>query len=208
MNPPGCSNMLLTRRQATLGLLAAGTALVLSPAGAQQAAESQAGFYAVEIVVVRGTGGTAGEDLAVAPRNLSQDNDATAAGTARSARLGEVLPASRRKLADVAGRLNASSGHRVIAHAAWTQTAGAWNAGSGLTAEQLGLSAAGLTGVVQLERGQYLHLGFNLSYAPAAGARYTLAEMRRIRVGERNYYDHPAYGIVAVVTPLTGAEAR
>ena len=159
-------------------------------------------------MVFRGSGGAAGEDLAVAPRNLSQDNDAATVGTARSARLGELLSASRYKLADVVGRLNAGGGHRVIAHAAWTQTASAWNVGGGLTTEQLGLSAAGLSGVVQLERGQYLHLGFNLSYAPAAGVRYTLAEMRRIRVGERNYYDHPAYGILAVVTPLSSAEPR
>ena len=208
MNASGGSHTLITRRQATLGLLATGSALVLAPASAQQAAESQAGFYTVELVVFRGGGAAAGEDLAAAPRNLSQDNDAAAAGTARSARLGELLPASRRKLTDAAGRLTASGGHRVIAQAAWTQTAGAWNAGGGLTTEQLGLSAAGLAGVVQLERGQYLHLGFNLSYAPAAGVRYTLAEMRRIRVGERNYYDHPAYGILAVVTPLSSAEPR
>jgi hypothetical protein len=115
-------------------------------------------------------------------------------------KLGEVLPASRHKLNDVVARLNANGGHKVLAHVAWTQTAGSWNSSGGISAEQLGLTAAGFSGLVQLERGLYLHLGFNLQYS-AGNARYALSELRRVKFAERNYYDHPALGIVAVVTP-------
>jgi hypothetical protein len=197
----------MTRRQAATGLVAAVAATLCLPAHAQQASDAPRGanLYPVEVVIFRGAGAAAGEDLAAAARNLTQDSDSAAAETARSARLGELLPSTRYKLSDAAARLNAS-GRKVIAHIAWTQSASAWNSGSGLSAEQLGLAASGISGLVQLERGTYLHLGFNLVYAPAGGARYALNEMRRVKFAERNYFDHPAIGIIALVTP--GGDGR
>jgi hypothetical protein len=55
---------------------------------------------------------------------------------------------------------------------------------------------------VRLERGQYLHLGFNLSWAAAGGTHYTLAQMRRVKPGDRQYYDHPAFAAIAQITVL------
>ena len=198
---------MLSRRQAAAGLLAL-TAQTLLPARAQTTGDAPpagVNLYAVELVFFHGGGGAAGEDLAVAARNLTADQDSAAADASRSARFAEILPASRHKLGDAASRLNAS-GHKVIAHLAWAQTASAWNSGSGVSAEQLGLAASGFSGQVQLERGTYLHLGLNLVYAPAGGARYALNEMRRVRLGERNYFDHPAVGVIALVT--AGTDSR
>jgi len=192
------------RRALVTGLLALSVAGLARPAGAQQATEAAAsgsGLYTVEIVIFRGGGGSAGEDLAAASGGTADDSDSAAATAARSARLGEILPATKHRLGDVVSRLNASGSHKVLAHVAWSQTASAWNSGSGLSADQLGLGAAGFTGLVQLERGTYLHLGFNLTYAAAGGARYALSEMRRVKFAERNYYDHPALGVIALVTP-------
>jgi hypothetical protein len=198
---------LLDRRRVTTALLAA-AATPLLRAQSPPAAEIPAGanLYTIELLLFRGGGGAAGEDLAAVAGNLSLDTDSAAATTPRSARLGEILPASRYKLGDAAVRLNASGNHKVIAHVAWTQTASAWSSGSGLTAEQLGLAASGLSGLVQLERGTYLHLGFSLTWAPTGGGHYALNEMRRVRFADRNYYDHPAFGIIALVSP--GGEAR
>jgi hypothetical protein len=192
------------RRALVSGLLALAVAGLPRQAAAQQAAEAPAsgsGLYTVEIVIFRGGGGSAGEDLATTTGTAGEDSDSAAASAARSARLGEILPASKHRLGDVAARLNASGAHKVLAHVAWSQTASAWNSGGGLTAEQLGLNAAGFSGLVQLERGTYLHLGFNLAYTTAGGARYALAQMRRVKFAERNFYDHPALGIIALVTP-------
>jgi hypothetical protein len=183
------------RRGFTLAL--AGAAASTLPALRALAADAS-GLYTIEIVIFRNGGAAAGEDLAAAAaRNAGADNDSGGSG---SMKLGELLPASRHKLNDVVGRLNASGGHKVLAHVAWTQTAGSWNSQGGIGADQLGLSAAGFTGAVQLERGLYLHLGFNLQYN-AGATKYALSELRRVKFNERNYYDHPALGIVAVVTP-------
>jgi hypothetical protein len=64
----------------------------------------------------------------------------------------------------------------------------------------------GLSGLVYLERGTYLHLGLSLRYAGASGgAGYALNETRRVKFYEKNYYDHPAFGVIALVTPAQGA---
>jgi len=41
----------------------------------------------------------------------------------------------------------------------------------------------------------------NLRYTPEGGAALQMSEIRRIRFNEKNYYDHPGLGVVAVITP-------
>lgn len=184
------------RRRLALALGALAVAGV--PVGHAAEGAGKDGLYTIEIVIFRNGGAAAGEDLgASGGRSASGDSDS--GGGSGSMKLGELLPASRHRLGDVARRLASGGGHKVLAHAAWTQTAGSWNSAGGISAEQLGLSTAGFSGTVQLERGLYLHLGFNLRYS-AGGAHYALSELRRVKFNERNYYDHPALGIVAIVT--------
>jgi len=133
-----------------------------------------------------------------------------ASGAIYGWRLLQRLPASSFQLNDAESKLKSSGLYVPVAHLAWTQTASAWGKRSGLSVDQLGLDVAGLSGSVSLERGQYLHLGFALSYAPASppanagaapGTVFTLNENRRVKFYERNYYDHPAFGVIALVTP-------
>jgi hypothetical protein len=37
---------------------------------------------------------------------------------------------------------------------------------------------------------------------------FTLSESRRVKKFERNYYDHPAFGVIALVTPANSAGGR
>jgi hypothetical protein len=78
---------------------------------------------------------------------------------------------------------------------------------------KLGIDVPGLTGNVFLERGQFLHLGMTLSYAvpnpPAAlqalpGTVFTINESRRVKFYESTYFDHPAFGVIAMVAPAQG----
>jgi len=202
----------LARRQLGLALLTGAAGALLparsawSQAGAARTAPAAASLYTLEMIVFRNSGSAAGEDTTAASNELLQDSDTGGNDGARSARFGELLPATRRRMSDVAARLNAAGGHKVIGHVVWTQTASAWNTGSSISVEQLGLNGTGLTGVVRLERGSYLHLGFNLVFAPTATTRYTLAQIRRIKLNERQYFDHPALGIIAQVAPRGSEE--
>ena len=66
------------------------------------------------------------------------------------------------------------------------------------------------------DHGQFLHLGLSLSWTmesppdglgAAPGTQFTLNETRRVRFYERNYYDHPAFGVITLVTPAQGPRA-
>jgi len=124
-----------------------------------------------------------------------------------------LLPPAQFQLAEIENKLRSSGVYVPLAHVAWSQTASAWGTRAGFALQKLGVDVPGLTGTVFLERGQFLHLGMALSYAPAdppaglgagPGTTFTMNQSRRIRFYERNYYDHPAFGVIALVTPAQG----
>ena len=93
---------------------------------------------------------------------------------------------------------------------AWQQTASSWGSRAGFPIAKLAGNVPGLSGFIFLESGDYLHLGMTLSYQtsnPPAGLQappgtvFTLSESRRVKWDQLNYYDHPAFGVVALVTP-------
>lgn len=168
---------------------------------AQQAAATPSS-YNVEIIVFKNNGG-GGEDWSApgarAPLGGPGKEDGEA-GAAQVGRLVAILPPAQFQLAADEGRLR-SAGYPILAHLAWTQTASSWGSRAGFTLARLG-SAAGVAGMVYLERGSYLHLGMDLRYGS-----YQISEMRRVKFYEKNYYDHPGFGVIALLTPTQGARA-
>ena len=66
------------------------------------------------------------------------------------------------------------------------------------------------------KRRHYLHLGMALNYrrrarrrsrGRARHARSYLSESRRVQVRRVNYFDHPAFGVIALVTPVSDGRA-
>jgi len=143
------------------------------------------------------------------------DSDAPAtSSTPASVHFVRSLSPSEYQLNDIEARLRSSSAYAPVAHLAWAQTAGLWGTHSSLPLPRVGLEGTGLSGTVTLERGTFLHLGLVLSYAldspppglgAAPGTVFTINDSHRVRFYERNYFDHPAFGVIALVTP---AQAR
>ena len=197
--------------------LAAGVlaALVTVLPAASQETSGSANVYNIEIVVFRATQALGGAENWNVQGARSYDAGDEAANSSRN--VGHfigALPASRFQLTDVENKLRSSGVYVPVAHVAWSQTASDWGTRAGFTVQKVGISEAGLTGTVFLERGMYLHLGVALSYAPAnppaglgagPGTTFNMTESRRIRFYERNYYDHPGFGVIALVTPAQGA---
>jgi hypothetical protein len=167
---------MISRRSTLLPLLA--LALLPLPALPQ----SQPARYEIEVLIFR-NGELSTHLLTPAAPDASMQGE----------------PVAPKRLLDAATRLRAAKGFSVLAHGAWTQAPAAWNSRRGVVADQIGLSAAGLSGTVILERGQYLHLGFDLRYREG-DREVTLNEVRRVRVNERNYFDHAGVGVIAIVT--------
>jgi hypothetical protein len=168
--------------------------------------------YYIEIVIFRALVALGSpEDWAAETGMAPTVTGGEAASGSNVGRLLELVPPSQYRLRPVAAILRGSRDYHVVAHAAWEQTASDWGTNAGFTLQQLGIDVPGLTGEVYFERGAFLHLGMTLDYAiahppaglgAAPGTTFVLNEMRRVRFYQRNYYDNPAFGVIALVLPV------
>ncbi len=198
------------RQVARVGVLALALAFSARPALAQAAAGAQPSYNVEMIVFVATSGPAQREDWTAGGNRLARgaDSGEGASGGAQVGRFGGLLPAGQRQLGDLQAKLAASGAWRPVAHVAWSQTASSWGSRAGFTLQQLGVRVPGLSGTVFLERGTFLHLGMSLKYAAGDGrAAYDLTEIRRVKFYDKNYYDHPAFGVIALVTPANGGRA-
>ncbi len=180
----------IAQRLALLGL-------ALALAAPLPAANGAPGAYQVEVLIFRAVAESVGEDLSAPAegRGFRGQNETGAAPP----EIVRALDAAQMQLGSVATKLRASGEWTVLAHAAWVQTATDWPQHLGLTLAQLGINAEGLRGTIYLEHGQYLHLGFDLQLGSEPA--WSLRELRRIRYNEKNYFDHPGFGVIAIVSP-------
>jgi hypothetical protein len=220
----GASSREFARRIVRIALLiAAGLtcAIALSASAAEPARPTEP-LYTVELVILRPVVplGVA-EDWAIetnhasAPSEAEEDAAATSTGGGRLAV--RTLSTAQYRLAGVDATLARSRGYELIRHVGWTQAATPRGAGLAVELADMGPEGEPLRGTVALERGRYLHLRLDLAYTPAAPPRSLLAEgagsgpvtfklrqNRRVKAFERHYFDHPAFGVIAMVSPVGG----
>jgi Peptidoglycan-binding protein, CsiV len=180
--------------------------------------ESAGAVYNVEIIVFRATAASQGgaENWSEEAGARSIAGDESASGSLQVGRFVALLPPAAYQLNELESRLRGSGAYLPVAHVAWSQTASAWGTRAGFPVNRLGIDVPGLSGSVYLEHGQFLHLGMSLNWTmenppdglgAGPGTQFTLNETRRVRFYERNYYDHPAFGVIAMVTPAQGPRA-
>ena len=172
--------------------------------------------YHIEIIVFRANSAQGGAEnwSTEGSVNTTVGEESSSADSSQVGHFISALSSTQFQLNDLETKLRSSGAYVPVAHVAWAQTASAWGTRAGFPVQKLGVDVPGLNGTVYLERGQYLHLGMALSYAIASppaglgagpGTAFTLNENRRVKFYERNYYDHPAFGVIALVTPAQGA---
>jgi hypothetical protein len=198
-------------RSLAAALLLALAVVGVSPQPAEaQTAPSQR-VYNVEIIVFRNMSGAGGpEDWSVKPVARGADKpDAPVIG-----KFVQSIAAAQFQLNDVARKLQNTSNYQPIAHFAWQQTASSWGSRAGFTVAKLAGAVPGLSGNIYLESGDLLHLGMSLSYqtsnppeslAAAPGTVFNMNESQRVKVDKLSYFDHPAFGVIALVTPANRA---
>jgi len=205
--------------QTTRHLRIAFTVLALAVIGAplpyaqaQTPAGPQPRVYTVELIVFRNLSGTGGaEDWSAKAVPRGPDSLPTPLVTGRFV---QSIPAAQFQLNDVAAKLQNTTNYQPIAHFAWQQTASSWGSRAGFTVAKLAGPVPGLTGTIYLESGDYLHLGMSLNYQTSnppdglgatPGTVFNLNESRRIKWRILSYFDHPAFGVIALVTPANAA---
>jgi hypothetical protein len=122
---------------------------------------------------------------------------ATRGGTPQVMR---VLPPATIKLERTEGDLRSSGAWRPMAHAAWIQTAANWGTHIGIALADLGINVRAERHGVSGTRADLSASGLGLSLNGAA--TYSINEMRSVKYNERQYFDHPAFGVIAVVSPI------
>ena len=197
-----------------LGALAPSLAEEPAPAAAPPPGPGNT-VYNIEIIVFRATSALGGpEDWSAEAGARNIAGEESASSTAQVGHFVAALPSSAWQLGELENRLRASGLYVLVAHTGWSQTASSWGTRAGFTVQKLGIEVPGLSGSIFLERGQWLHLGMALTYTMAAppqglGAApdtpFIINESRRVRFYERNYFDHPAFGVIAMVSPAQGA---
>lgn len=120
------------------------------------------------------------------------------------------------RLSGLESGLQRSRGYQVIGHIGWTQIAVPRGSGLAVNLTEVGLSGSQVRGTGTLERGKYLYLRLNLGFTPVdvpaslvgdvqstGPVTFSLNQVRRVRPFERHYFDHPAYGVIALITPVS-----
>ncbi len=120
-------------------------------------------------------------------------------------------------LAAAANDLAKDGRFRILAYYSWIQTADAKSASKPIRIS--GTNAKNpdeLTGTLRLYLSRYLHLDLNLNYTETVSdagllntgnsngtITYRIDEQRRIKSQETHYFDHPKFGALIRLTPIT-----
>jgi hypothetical protein len=176
-------------------------ALALSPRPIDAAAAAS-GLYQVEVIIFQAEASPRGEDLSASAEGRGFNGQLERGATPPA--LLRMLDSSEMQLGSLAAKLRAGHSWRVLAHTGWIQGATDWPQHAGLKLEDLGIAVPGLSGSVYVERGQYLHLGFDLHLG--TDPAFSLSELRKVKFNEKNYFDHPGFGVIAIVSPARSAK--
>jgi len=186
-------------------------ALAVTQARAQETAVAQ---YDVELVIFRNLGvtGTAEnwtleETLAKERGVIPEDDEGTGASQTPTRTSQEVtvspISSTQFKLTAIEDALRRSHAYQPLAHVGWTQTGYPLQGAPFVSIAPLLPAGVPLTGQVVLSRGHYLHLTLDLVYQGNNPQPYVLRQSRRMKSGEKHYFDHPAFGVIALVVPHT-----
>lgn len=169
-------------------------------------------LYDVEIIVfTHNSGHDQGETW-----QQPGDGAGRATGQFQDNRFTELSP-SRYRLGPVRYSLQADGAYTVLFHRAWRQQASSPSNVADYPLHSFSNDTnSSVDGAISLVRGRYLHLNVDLLLMHAAGGApgqysdspgstpaYRLREKRRIKSSELQYFDHPRFGLVAMVTPVS-----
>ena len=189
-------------------------------ASAQQASTAVLQTYDVELLIFRTLHPNAspeewGMEAAAAGQRLAIPEDepspfASSEPAPAATATFPALPPARFKLTAIAETLRRSRNYQPLAHFGWTQPGYPRGDAKYLPINSMVPAGSGILGQVALSRGRYLHLTLDLVYdAPGAAGeptqRFVLRQSRRMRSSERHYMDSPRFGVIAIVTPSSGA---
>lgn len=111
----------------------------------------------------------------------------------------ETLGADSWQLGGAKEALARRGGMHILAHTAWSAIIPPNGRTTARLEDVLGESSP-LEGGIAVQRSQYLFLFVDVDWRNGEHA-YGIRTKRRIKFGERHYFDHPAFGLIVQVRP-------
>lgn len=119
-----------------------------------------------------------------------------------------IQPAANKNLGEIAQRLRNSAGYQLLSHQSWQQAVGNRN-----RAQAVSIESDRVKGQVRFHIATYLHANLDLwlqdgSRSVESDSFHTLhqprlVELRRIRSREVHYFDHPRFGAILQLIPVS-----
>lgn len=114
-----------------------------------------------------------------------------------------TLPADQLQLGGASRRLLSSAEFSPILHAGWRQPTEPNEVAAAMPVAGNRLGAT-VNGTVRVSLDRFLRIEVDLAMDDGSGQRFHLDQARRVRSGEVHYFDHPHFGVLAVVNRPPG----
>ena len=118
----------------------------------------------------------------------------------------ELLPESDWQLGAAEAALGRNGEYRPLAHALWAAVVPPNGRTTARLEDELPTGVP-LAGALAVQRSQYLYLAVDVDFTSPEGPVYPMRERRRVKFAETQYFDHPAFGLIARVTATRGIAA-
>ncbi len=96
-----------------------------------------------------------------------------------------------------------SNNYQPLMYVAWTQSV---KSNRFSKAVRITNSEGTIDGYFRMQRGHYVHMQADIEFSPELyeeSVIYRLNEKRRFKLNETHYLDHPKFGILAKISPIT-----
>lgn len=108
-----------------------------------------------------------------------------------------AVPVDKQQLPKYAAALQSGGNYPTLLTAAWSQAI----IDNGLSTVRLESADHQVNGYVRIQRGQNLSLLADIEYK-TDGLIYRIEEKRLLKLHELNYFDHPKFGLLALIVPI------
>ncbi len=124
-------------------------------------------------------------------------------------------PSAPLRLSAARDSLSRSASYRPLLHSAWRQQPVTRGDSAARPLYMQGSDGSVLQGSVSVEMGRHLHIAVALDFQPATqrddmpgmaatpGPVFSIRQRRQVRSKELYYFDHPRFGVLALLTPYS-----